>query len=336
MATAVEELLQNLVTAGWAGVEAWCEDGHPESLHLDFKTKKDPVGPRLHKDDRQNYSIALSGFLNADGGLVVWGVHTKREHESYDRASSIKPIHDTLGFKNALTEITPEMVSPYQSDVTHHIIEQPGHGPAGVVVTSIPASTVAPHMATGPGLHSYYRRSGPSFRPLEHYEVSDLFGRRPHADLHVTHRLSVQLSRSSGDQRGVVAVELRIFVANLGAGVARHPAITIAPWTNWKLRRGYPTSKWIHAQPPRHWNLRFTGGADTLVYPGDEIEAVRFAFELANEAPEVPPLAVRYRVLALDHVAVDGEISISSSEIASAAASAFQANGIPVRWAEAS
>jgi predicted HTH transcriptional regulator len=63
----------------------------PETNHVEFKEKSDSRIPDLHKDDRRNFSKALSAFSNADGGLLIWGVRT-RFKDGRDVAWTLKPI----------------------------------------------------------------------------------------------------------------------------------------------------------------------------------------------------------------------------------------------------
>ena len=52
----------------------------PETLYLDFKAKSDPSdGTGLDRPDRENLAKALSGFANAAGGVLLWGVAEHRE-----------------------------------------------------------------------------------------------------------------------------------------------------------------------------------------------------------------------------------------------------------------
>ena len=65
-----------------------------ENLYLEFKTKKDSRTPELDKSDSFQFSRALSGFANSDGGVLVWGVETDR----HERARATKPIAQVVEF----------------------------------------------------------------------------------------------------------------------------------------------------------------------------------------------------------------------------------------------
>jgi len=56
-----------------------------EDLHLDFKlVGKNGSGDEVLSKDRESLAIALSGFANADGGVIVWGGECKRDDEGVD------------------------------------------------------------------------------------------------------------------------------------------------------------------------------------------------------------------------------------------------------------
>ena len=52
-------------------------DGEQENLHLEFKTVNSAT--LMDKDDKKNFAKALSGFSNANGGLVIWGIYASNK-----------------------------------------------------------------------------------------------------------------------------------------------------------------------------------------------------------------------------------------------------------------
>jgi len=77
----------SLVSEG--ALQKLIDDKMKESLYVGvFKGKKDPRDGVLAESDSWQFSRALSGFANSDGGVLLWGVKTNRHEE----ASSLKPI----------------------------------------------------------------------------------------------------------------------------------------------------------------------------------------------------------------------------------------------------
>jgi hypothetical protein len=58
------------------------------------------------KEDKRNYAIALSGFSNSSGGIIVWGILAKKSNQGIDCAIELKAIRGiTLLISNGtLTE----------------------------------------------------------------------------------------------------------------------------------------------------------------------------------------------------------------------------------------
>ncbi len=68
MSSPAERWFERFRTEGWPLVDELVSDNHHETLHLDFKGKADSFSPSLDRSDRRNFSTALSGFANSEGG----------------------------------------------------------------------------------------------------------------------------------------------------------------------------------------------------------------------------------------------------------------------------
>lgn len=271
---AAETLLARLTEMGWDGIERLLESGWSENLHLEFTTSARNSG-RLEKDDRRKFATALSGFANADGGVLLWGITGRRDAEGHDRATSITPVARLSHFVAELEGLTSELVSPVVPRVQHLMIVEPGQDDRGVVMSLIPASDATPHMAIGPGQHTYFKRSGSSFRPLEHYEVADLFGRRPHPKLELSCTWTLRFSSGQRDTRNVY-ITAALFVSNTGRGLARFVALSLKEPQGGRLRNlpgiQPADSPFRRLTPPRDWWQRFAFSSDDALYPGDTVE----------------------------------------------------------------
>ena len=244
-----------------------------------------------------------------------------------DCATAIVSIDQPAAVVADLTAATPELVSPYVDGVRHDIVQTRDQA---VVLTLVPGSEAAPHMATGHSLHRYYRRAGSTFRHLEHYEIADLFGRRPHARLTATTDWDVRLSRYTTGQGGVANLSVRIVVKNEGRGLARFPSLSVDEPGGWPLK--HQTGGIHHLPmiaPPRGWHQRYAGGADTVVYPDDELVVTTLSAEIKTEQREYPDLALRYRVLADGAFPEDGTLVVRGEEIRVAAVAAFESQNLP-------
>jgi hypothetical protein len=186
-----------------------------EHLLLDFKTVS--RGDLSAPDDRKNLAKALSGFANSDGGLIVWGVEARKlKPDGPDCASAEKPIENLATLVSRLNEFTGSFVRPLVDGVRHRAL--PIADNRGYAVTIVPPSDAGPHMALG-GEGRYYKRSGSSFYPMEHFDIEDMFGRRKKPRFEVEFTVA---SRGSARSNGIIEHKnpIGIFLSNRGRGSA--------------------------------------------------------------------------------------------------------------------
>ena len=238
-----------------------------ENLHLDFKR----ANAGLSRDDRKNLAIALSGFANADGGVIVWGVETARTADGVEYANGIDSISPLSQFVAQLNEFTGQAVNPLVDGVLHKRIDLASD--SGIALSLIPSSDGGPHMAKL-GEDRYYKRSGSRFAKMEHFEIADMFGRRQRPDLRVTYRLQ---ATDVGAPRGrITRIALRL--ENHGRGSARAPFLEVAQPPNYSLSPfggvwGRPGEALIRMLPvdslaPSSNRIRFVGYGDFIIHPG--------------------------------------------------------------------
>jgi schlafen family protein len=202
-------LLNDFEAIDLDAIRAFVAGGREEDLHLDFKNVQDSA---LGADDRKNLAIALSGFANSDGGIIVWGVDARPNAQGIDCATALRDIPNAQQYLARLNEFTGRLVSPLVDGVAHKAI--PTTGAQGFCVSIIPTSDIGPHQAKGRE-DRYYKRSGSAFYRLEHFDLEDMFGgrRRP--------VLSVRLIPERDGASRLVAVR------NDGRGVAKSPYLGI-------------------------------------------------------------------------------------------------------------
>lgn len=330
MPSAAHQIAELYEAGGWTAVQGAVDEGRTESLHLDFKLKHNPSVGAFDKDDRKNLSEALSGFANSEGGVILWGVGTRRQGDG-DRAAEVKPILDLRRFMSDLAQLTPEMVSPAVMGVRHVPILAPGETNAGIALTLIPQSDLTPHMARGPSMQRYYRRTGDTFRPLEHYEVADLFGRRAHPVMDAGFTWGVQIYTKLGG-RGEAYLTISLVVRNQGRGLARYPALTLGQpgnfsVANWSGRYGGHLHFPLIPAPAGGW-LRYAAGADLVIYPGDEVSVGFVSFSISSRQQEVTDFTMPYRIFAAEAQPLDWRFHISRRELLERLAMLFRTEGI--------
>ena len=183
-----------------------------EDLYLEFKQKRDRRHAQLEDDDKFNFSRALSGFANSDGGILIWGVETYKKDES---AKSLKPIADVDGFIRSLKSSLINFVQPFVDNVLIEKIPTDASDQVGFVKCLIPQSDKTPHR---PMLadREYYKRSTEGFYRLEHFDLEDMFGRRQRPLL-VMHTASGNVPGGDPEMR-----EVKFSFTNEGRWTAQH------------------------------------------------------------------------------------------------------------------
>ena len=202
-----------------ADLDSICQSGREEDLYLEFKQKHDRRHSNLDESDRKNFSKAVSGFANADGGVLIFGVETTRTQDGVDRATSLKPITDHNRFRTRLLDSLFNTSQPVVDSVEIDAIDALAGG--GYVKCLIPQSVRAPHRAMV-AEHQYWRRTATGHRRMDHYELEDLFGRRLRPAL----AFFLELKPRLGDDPHE---ELHFLILNEGRGLARHVGFHVKP-----------------------------------------------------------------------------------------------------------
>ncbi len=287
-------------------------DKRDEDLHVEFKTVNS--SDLTHPDDRKNLAKALSGFANAAGGLIFWGVATERRK---GHASHVKEIEDLSTFKMKLEELTSSWVSPLVDGVLHKAIPMSVEN-KGCAVTLVPASDSGPHMYNDG--HCYFKRNGSKFLPMEHYEVADMFGRRKRPKLKL-HTSFSELKLTKVHQEEYVDFQLIIGLENIGKGLAKYPYLSmrvLEPYVvseygldgngHEGLRR-LPKGKFFD---PKRWGA----GAETVIHAGGILEVTKVLPPLTSPRIHIgKDLVIEYEICAEDAETVSGTKVLRYSEM---------------------
>jgi hypothetical protein len=87
----------------WEILEKWVADKTEETLHLEFK-HAEAQNCEPTASDIKNLAKGLSGFANTEGGLLVFGIKTKKT-ELGDRADKFTAVeHWTVTLKKEKTK----------------------------------------------------------------------------------------------------------------------------------------------------------------------------------------------------------------------------------------
>lgn len=262
-----EEVIKDFIT-----------NAQEENVWIDFK--RISSSDFSVKDDRKNLAIAISGFANSNGGLIVWGVDARKNSEGIDCATSIVPINGIKGIISALTRYSAEATSPTLELVKHKVIDFGDN--SGCAVTYVPENVGGPYMAKL-GEDRYYKRSGDRFYKMEHFDLEDMFGRRQKPKLSLTRRIT-------GFRENAQIV---IGISNYGKGVAK------APYLAFKVNNGF-TPSFYGIDGNRNEGMRkvqFSGSefphrygehSGFVIHPGTSIEVCLLSLGLTPSSGRAP------------------------------------------------
>lgn len=287
-----------------------------ESFNLDFK-RINPTG-ELSDDDKGNLRKAISGFANSAGGIILWGVDTKKaepkkkgEPEDRSRFQSLVPIANGDRVAIRFHELTATATQPAVSGVVHREIKVDG---GFIIKTFVPASDGGPHR-TNETNGQYYRRDADAFRAMQHHEIADMFGRRARPQLEFyTSRLTRPRRDIGRPYQALVVVGIR----NIGRGLARFPKLVV------HAARGCAAPDELGLNENYHINLQritqrqgletytFVGGDGDVIHSGDTLEITKFKLYRYMESETIPCL-IHYAMFAEGMPPVRGSIEFKAA-----------------------
>ena len=280
-------------------IERFVSEQQQEYLNLEFKLLAG--NDRFNREDRRNLAAALSGFANSDGGVLVWGIQTDPV-DGVDTAVAKRPLQNLLRVRSEVESLTGEVVSPVVDGVVHKTVPESPGGSSGYLVTLVPEAIHGPHMAKG-GEYRYYKRSGDSFYRMEHFDIEDMFGRRPQARLSLFTAVRRE-GGSSGPQGGSYQMAVTLGVANGGRELARFPYLALrihSPYhlDAWGLdgngNTGLP--RLPSGDPVGEWSA-FGGGADHVVHIGSTLEVTKVRRSVGARDSTCPDVVIDYKISA--------------------------------------
>jgi hypothetical protein len=107
-------LAAGIAQNGESAIDDMIAERREESLHLEFKTLSSDAN--LTRDDRKMLAKAICGFANAEGGLLIVGVETKKS-DGVDVAFAKRSIADLNRFRRLIEAALPEMLSPQHTAI---------------------------------------------------------------------------------------------------------------------------------------------------------------------------------------------------------------------------
>ncbi len=244
-----------------------------ESLHLDFKQKTHPEKLDLTNEDRKALGEALSGFANADGGMLVIGVKTAREG-GVEFASEEQPISGIKAVSDKYRSLISEYLSPRMDDID--VISIDRGDDSGFVAIYVPQGSRRPYMSMAPSHQKYFRRVNDSFFPMAHYEIEDQFRQRSSPDLNL-----FWIFKGAGSLGKNRQIDLFFGLDNISSISARFPYIHVVPTQNSPGLAAYGldgngSNLWKRSSLGIEEGVVFQGGVDDVIHPNQKFFVSKF------------------------------------------------------------
>jgi len=300
--------------------------GRNEDLHFEAKTCSGPFS----EADQKHLAEALTGFANADGGVLVYGLVAQGgDRQKADVVTRVDPVKGIDLLSSQVLALVGQLADPPVPSVHVAPMKFDRLPNEGFVLVYVPASDVGPHRSRKD--REYYRRHGHGFFRMEHFEIAEMFGRRRRPVLDLVwkppgHARCVFKARSK-----LMEVTFLVGLHNSGRGLAKYPALWIDGAGRSDSGIDGNGSIGLPARPISRGCL-FGGGADHVIYPGASLEVAALLNRFKADSPQIPwpDLKLTFKLFAEEMSSVEGEIVVPGADLNSKCGSP-----VPVTWPSA-
>jgi hypothetical protein len=178
-------------------------------------------------------------------------------------------------------------------------------------------------MAKG-GVGKYYKRSGDSFYPMEHFDIEDMFGRRKKPQLTMV-APTVQRTGIANLPGGITySLEVTLGIENKGRGPAKSPflefSIRSSEGSGLLVRgtRSLGLKQLVSVGGP--YQFKFGAGSDVVIHPTTVYHGLAFQVDIHAGGSKladmvVADMVIDYRIAAEEMKVVEQQVVIPGSHI---------------------
>lgn len=264
-------LASEIAAAGETAITEIVNSEREETLHLEFKTLSS--GSTLNRDDRKMLSKAICGFANAEGGVLIVGIET-RKTDGVDTAYQKRPVRNLNRIRRLITAALPEILSPQHSKIELTAIPDSSGDDQGFLLFDVSPSQDRPHMSVAE--RRYFRRGSDGTRVLDHSEIRELmFAVREGS-------LDIETNLRSGVSSG--AQQFQLWLVLTLRNIGKVPIV--APYIRLKQRGWRPGAglENVSSRVSADGTFGVYSTRDVLIHLDDEIGMVEYETGLTFES----------------------------------------------------
>lgn len=221
-----DSLFHRIKKEGLRAIQRLIDEDTAETTWLDFKRYGGTGNEKRDwKDARANFSRAISGFGNSDGGIIIWGVTCVANNDQPDVASDLAPIANLARFHGRLNDWIAEATMPSHVYVENHPIAIDND--SGLIASYIPLSPVRP-LQQRFGARDFVIRAGSRFDEAPYNLLAGMFGLRPPPTIEPDVRINISVSDPRKDESRGVRLKVHVLARNLGPVSAERVFANIA------------------------------------------------------------------------------------------------------------
>lgn len=140
MPSPAESLFQNLQSFG--SIQDLITEGEAEGQFLECKA---PRSPQLERGLKSQLAVAISGFTNSGGGVLILGVSTDNKlHPGLDVLTQIEPIGACATLAKHIDHVVPTLATPPVLCPPCKVLREKPGDTKGVVILLVPPTTGDP------------------------------------------------------------------------------------------------------------------------------------------------------------------------------------------------
>lgn len=169
MASPAEGLYATLTT--YQSIQDLIAAGEAEGQFLECKA---PAAPQLDRGLKAQLAVALSGFANSGGGVVILGISTDNKlHAGLDVLTQIEPIGSCATFAKRIDRAIPTLATPAVPCPPCRVVRAKATDTKGVVLLFVPPSSGDPVQAIED--RRFYIRTAADFVEMPYETLKRMF-----------------------------------------------------------------------------------------------------------------------------------------------------------------